>query len=104
MSRLTCRLSGVAYVVDSDTLAPTRSTTRDGDVSGPEGRVPSAGLRVGGQRERVVGRPQDAWVFVRMAVIPVVGPIAGWLAGIGRPSSERTLLGLATANRTSPPP
>ena len=39
------------------------------------------------------------WVFVGMAVILVVGLVAGWLAGIGRPSSERTLLGLATANR-----
>jgi predicted Na+-dependent transporter len=39
------------------------------------------------------------WVFVGMAVILVVGLAAGWLAGIGRPSSERTLLGLATANR-----
>ena len=39
------------------------------------------------------------WVFVGMAVILVVGLVAGWLAGFGRPSSERTLLGLATANR-----
>ena len=39
------------------------------------------------------------WVFLGMAVILVVGLLAGWLAGFGRPSSERTLLGLATANR-----
>jgi len=39
------------------------------------------------------------WVFVGMAVILVVGLLAGWLAGMGRPSSERTLMGLATANR-----
>jgi BASS family bile acid:Na+ symporter len=39
------------------------------------------------------------WVFVGLAVILVVGLLAGWVAGTGRPSSERTLLGLATANR-----
>ncbi len=39
------------------------------------------------------------WVFVGMAVILGAGLIAGWLAGIGRPANERTLLGLATANR-----
>ncbi len=39
------------------------------------------------------------WVFVGMAIILVVGLLAGWLAGMGRPSSERTLMGLATANR-----
>ena len=39
------------------------------------------------------------WVFVGMAVILIVGLVAGWLAGMGRPASERTLLGLATANR-----
>ena len=33
-----------------------------------------------------------------LAIILVVGLLAGWLAGIGRPASERTLLGLATAN------
>jgi BASS family bile acid:Na+ symporter len=38
-------------------------------------------------------------VFVGLAVVLVVGLIAGWLAGIGCPSSERALLGLATANR-----
>ena len=39
------------------------------------------------------------WIFVGLAIVLVVGLLAGWLAGIGRPSSERTLLGLATANR-----
>jgi BASS family bile acid:Na+ symporter len=39
------------------------------------------------------------WVFVGLAIILVVGLLAGWLAGIGRPSSERNLMGLATANR-----
>jgi BASS family bile acid:Na+ symporter len=34
-----------------------------------------------------------------MAIILVVGLLAGWLAGMGRSSSERTLMGLATANR-----
>ena len=43
----------------STPLAPTKLTIRDGYVSGPEGRIPSAGLRVGGQRERVVGHPED---------------------------------------------
>jgi len=39
------------------------------------------------------------WVFVGMSIILVVGLLAGWLAGMGRPSSERALMGLATANR-----
>jgi BASS family bile acid:Na+ symporter len=39
------------------------------------------------------------WVFVGMAIILLVGLLAGWLAGVGRPSGERTLMGLATANR-----
>ena len=39
------------------------------------------------------------WVFAGMAVILLVGLLAGWLAGIGRTSSERTLMALATANR-----
>ena len=39
------------------------------------------------------------WVFAGMAVILLVGLLAGWLAGIGRSSSERTLMALATANR-----
>ncbi len=34
-----------------------------------------------------------------LAIVLVVGLLAGWLAGIGRPSGERTLMGLATANR-----
>ena len=38
-------------------------------------------------------------IFLGLAIILVVGLLAGWLAGIGRPSSERTLMGLATANR-----
>lgn len=40
-----------------------------------------------------------SWIFVGLAIVLVVGLLAGWLAGVGRPSSERTLLGLATANR-----
>jgi predicted Na+-dependent transporter len=39
------------------------------------------------------------WVFLGMAVILVTGLLAGWLAGFGRPSGDRALLGLATANR-----
>jgi BASS family bile acid:Na+ symporter len=39
------------------------------------------------------------YIFVGLAIILVVGLLAGWLAGVGRPSSERTLMGLATANR-----
>jgi predicted Na+-dependent transporter len=39
------------------------------------------------------------WIFVGLAIVLVVGLLAGWLAGIGRPSGERTLMGLATANR-----
>ena len=39
------------------------------------------------------------WVFVGLAVVLVVGLLAGWLAGMGRPASERALLGLATAQR-----
>jgi BASS family bile acid:Na+ symporter len=39
------------------------------------------------------------YIFVGLAIVLVVGLLAGWLAGIGRPSSERTLMGLATANR-----
>jgi BASS family bile acid:Na+ symporter len=39
------------------------------------------------------------WIFVGLAIILAVGLLAGWLAGLGRPSSERTLLALATANR-----
>jgi hypothetical protein len=38
-------------------------------------------------------------VFVGLAIILVVGLLAGWLAGVGRPAGERTLLGLATAQR-----
>ena len=40
-------------------LAPTRLTIVHADDAGPEDRVPSTGLRVSGQRERGVGRPQD---------------------------------------------
>lgn len=39
------------------------------------------------------------WIFVGLVIILVVGLLAGWLAGMGRPSGERTLMGLATANR-----
>jgi predicted Na+-dependent transporter len=39
------------------------------------------------------------WVFLGMAVILVTGLLVGWLAWFGRPSGDRTLLGLATANR-----
>lgn len=39
------------------------------------------------------------WIFVGLAIILVGGLLADWLAGMGRPSSERMLLGLATANR-----
>jgi predicted Na+-dependent transporter len=38
-------------------------------------------------------------IFIGLAIILVVGLLAGWLAGMGRPSGERTLVGLATANR-----
>ena len=37
---------------------PDRPSVR-ADDAGPEGRVPAAGLRLGGQREGVVGHPQD---------------------------------------------
>ncbi len=40
-----------------------------------------------------------SWVFVGTAVVLVAGAGAGWLAGAGRPSSDRTVLGLATAQR-----
>ncbi len=53
MSRLTCRRSVVAYVVNPDTLAPTRSTFFHADDAGPEGRVPASRRCVSGQRERV---------------------------------------------------
>ena len=36
---------------------PTRLTFFHADDAGPEGRVPASRLRVGGQRERVVGHP-----------------------------------------------
>jgi BASS family bile acid:Na+ symporter len=39
------------------------------------------------------------WLFAGLAIVLVVGLLAGWLAGLGRSSSERALLGLATANR-----
>lgn len=39
------------------------------------------------------------WIFVGLALILVVGLLAGWLAGSGRPSGDRMLMGLATANR-----
>jgi BASS family bile acid:Na+ symporter len=38
-------------------------------------------------------------IFVGLAIVLVAGLLGGWLAGIGRPTGERTLLGLATANR-----
>jgi predicted Na+-dependent transporter len=39
------------------------------------------------------------WVFLGTGVVLAVGFLAGWLAGAGRPGSDRQVLGLATAQR-----
>lgn len=40
-----------------------------------------------------------SWVFVGTGLVLAAGVGAGWLAGLGRTSSDRQLLGLATAQR-----
>jgi BASS family bile acid:Na+ symporter len=39
------------------------------------------------------------WLFLGLAIILVTALVAGWLGGLGRPSGDRVLFGLATANR-----
>ena len=40
-----------------------------------------------------------SWLFAGTALVLVSGFAAGWLVGLGRGTSERTVLGLATAQR-----
>lgn len=40
-----------------------------------------------------------SWIFVGTAVVLLAGGAGGWLAGAGRSPSDRTVLGLATAQR-----
>lgn len=40
-----------------------------------------------------------SWVFIGTAIVIAVGLGAGWLSGIGRPSSDRIVLGLGGAQR-----
>jgi predicted Na+-dependent transporter len=40
-----------------------------------------------------------SWIFVGTALVLGAGFAAGWLAGLGRPGADRSLLGLATAQR-----
>ena len=74
------------------------------DWVGRAGQASTAGLLLGISSallltwREVVGAI-GTWIFVGLAVVLVVGLLSGWLAGMGRPSSERMLLGLATANR-----
>lgn len=39
------------------------------------------------------------WLFLGLAIILMTALVAGWLGGLGRPSGDRVLFGLATANR-----
>jgi BASS family bile acid:Na+ symporter len=39
------------------------------------------------------------WLFLGLAIILVTALVAGYLGGLGRPSADRALFGLATANR-----
>ncbi len=74
------------------------------DWVGKAGHASSVGLMLGIASalmltwRQVIGSI-GTWIFVGLVVILLAGLLAGWLAGIGRPSSERSLLGLATANR-----
>ena len=40
-----------------------------------------------------------SWIFAGTALVLVAGFAVGWLVGAGRPAGDRTLLGLATAQR-----
>lgn len=40
-----------------------------------------------------------SWVFLGTGLVVGVGLLAGWLAGLGRPTSDRQVLALATAQR-----
>ena len=40
-----------------------------------------------------------SWIFIGSVLVVVVGLGAGWLAATGRPSSDRTVLALATGQR-----
>jgi BASS family bile acid:Na+ symporter len=74
------------------------------DWVGTAGKASSMGLLLGiGSAlfltwREVIGSI-GTWLFAGLAIVLVVGLLAGWLAGLGRSSSERALLGLATANR-----
>jgi hypothetical protein len=50
-----CVAYQLTYLVNSDTVAPTRLTFCHADVAGPEARVPPPRLGVSGQRECEVG-------------------------------------------------
>lgn len=40
-----------------------------------------------------------SWVFLGTGLVVLVGMLAGWVAGLGRPTSDRQVLALATAQR-----
>jgi BASS family bile acid:Na+ symporter len=74
------------------------------DWVGTAGKASSTGLLLGITSAllltwREVVASIGTGIFAGLVIVLVVGLLAGWLGGIGRPASERTLLGLATANR-----
>ena len=74
------------------------------DWVGTAGKASSLGLLLGIASAllltwRDVVGSIGTWIFVGVAIVLVVALVSGWLAGTGRPSSERALLGLATAQR-----
>ena len=68
------------------------------------GQISSTGLMIGIVAALLVSW-QDivgaigSWIFVGVAIVLVAGLAVGYLSGIGRSGSDRTVLGLATAQR-----
>ena len=71
---------------------------------GPTGQISSVGLVLGIVASllltwREILGAVGSWIFVGTAIILAAGLLTGYLAGLGRPSGDRTITALATAQR-----
>ena len=71
---------------------------------GPAGQISSVGLVFGIVASllltwREILGAVGSWIFVGTAIILAAGLLTGYLAGLGRPSGDRTITALATAQR-----
>lgn len=71
---------------------------------GPSGQISSVGLVLGIVASllltwREILGAVGSWIFIGTAIILAAGLLTGYLAGLGRPSGDRTITALASAQR-----